>query len=150
MRTRVWFLIALTFPAVAAGAYWFRGSLNAERRPARETRALAIGYELRNTTNSTKLIGADPKFRADLASILGGVAWNLIDRSPPRDAWAVVRLIITNDQGQALRLSLKDEYPSERLRLLSYRRIIGPDTPEAAIKPAREANPALPSTGSDR
>ena len=100
--------------------------LNNARGPAREARALSIGYDLRNTTNSTMLVGATPEIRADLASILGWGTWDLIDRSPPRDPWAVVRLILTNNHGQALHLRLRDEYPSERLRLLSYRTITEP------------------------
>jgi hypothetical protein len=123
-RTPLW--IALAIPAIAAGVFWFRSSLNTARRPAREARALSVAYELRRTTNSTMLVGASSEFTADLASILGRVTWDLIDRSPPRDPWAVVRLILTNDQGQALHMRLRDEYPSAQLRLLSHRRITEP------------------------
>ncbi len=69
------------------------------------------------------LVGASPEFRADLASILAWSTWQEIDRSPPSDPWAVVRLIITNDHGQALHVRLRDEFPSQQLRLLSYRSI---------------------------
>ena len=105
---------------------WARTSLNEARRPAREVRALALAYALIQATNSTMLVGAGPEFRTDLANVLAWPTWRDIDRSPPRDTWAVVRLIITNDHGQALHMRLRDEFPSERLRLLSYRRITGP------------------------
>ncbi len=71
------------------------------------------------------LVDAGPEFRDDLATVLGWPAWGDIDRSPPRDPWAVVGLMVTNDHGQALHMRLRDEYPSGRLRLLSYRRIDG-------------------------
>ena len=130
MKTRTLLcVIALTIPVVVAAALWLRTSLDIARRPAREIRALAVGYELRNTTNSAGLVGATPQFRADLASILGWATWDLIDRSPPRDSGAVVRLILTNDHGQALHMRLRDEFPSGHLRLLSYRKITGPDGP---------------------
>ncbi len=150
MKKRLCFLIGSVSLVVATGAFWSRGSLNTSRRPARESRALAVGYELRSTTNSTRLIGVSPEFRADLAWILGGMTWNLIDRSPPGDPWAVVRLIITNDHGQALHMSLKDEYPLERLRLLGYRKIAGPGGPENSTQPVRAQNPAPSATDSNR
>ncbi len=124
MKTRTLLcVIALAISVVVGAILWFRSSLNIARRPAREIRALRVGYELRTTTNSTMLVGASPEFRVDLASILGWGTWDLIDRSPPRDPWAVVRLILTNDHGQALQLRLQDEFPSGQLRLLSYRRV---------------------------
>lgn len=124
-RTLVW-VIALAIAVVVAAVLWVRGSLNTARRPAREMRALSMGYELRNATNSAMLVGATPEFRTDLASVLGQGTWDLIDRSPPRDPWAVVRLVLTNAHGQALHMRLRDEFPSGRLRLLSYRRITEP------------------------
>ena len=127
MKTRTLFCtVAVAIPVVVAAVFWFRSSLNTARRPAREARALSVGHELRQTTNSAMLVGATAEFRADLASILGWTTWDLIDRSPPRDPWAVVRLILTNDHGQALHMRLRDEYRSGRLRLLSYRRITEP------------------------
>ena len=123
MKTRVLLCLGIAVLAVIPAGLWLRSWLNAERREARETRALSVGYELRKMTNSTMLVGATPEFRADLASILGWPTWNLIDRSPPRDPWAVVRLVLTNDHAQALHMRLRDEYPSGRLRLLSHRRI---------------------------
>lgn len=118
--------MALLGVIAAASGLWFRSRLNAERREAREIRALSIGYELRNRTNSIMLVDATPEFRADLASIVSWGAWDFIDRSPPRDPWAVVRLVLTNDHAQALHMRLRDEYPSGRLRLLSYRKISPP------------------------
>ena len=123
MKMRVLLCVATAVLVVTAAGFWFRSWLNVERREARESRALQMGYELRNTTNSTKLAGATPEFRADLASVLGQGTWNLIDRSPPSDPWAVVRLILTNDHGRALHMRLRDEYPSGQIRLLSYHRI---------------------------
>jgi hypothetical protein len=144
MKTRILLcVIALAILVIVAAALWFRSSLNTARRPARETRALSVGYELRNTTNSTMLVGAGPEFRADLASILGWGTWDLIDRSPPRDPWAVVRLILTNDHGQALRL--QDEFPSGRLRLLSYRRIAEPSGPANRSQPVSLETNRTPS-----
>ena len=126
MKKRILFcIVGLAIPVVVAAVFWFRSALNVARRPAREARALSVGYELRRTTNSTMLAGATPEFRADLAIILGWATWDLIDRSPPRDPWAVVRLILTNDHGQALHMRLRAEYPSGRLRLLSYQTITG-------------------------
>ncbi len=55
------------------------------------------------------LVDAGPEFRDDLATVLGWPAWGDIDRSPPRDPWAVVRLMVTNDHGQALHMRLRDE-----------------------------------------
>ena len=114
---------AFAIPVIVATFFWFRNSLNATRRPAREARVLSLAYDLIRATNSTMLVGASPEFRADLASILAWSTWRDIDRSPLRDPWAVVRLIITNDHGQALHIRLRDEFPAEQLRLLSYRRI---------------------------
>lgn len=102
---------------------WFRMSLNTSRRPAREVRALAIGYDLIHTTNFQMLVDVGPGFRADLGRVLAWPAWREIDRSPPQDAWAVVRLIITNDHGQALRVRLHDKFPEQKMRLLAYQRI---------------------------
>ena len=115
--------IAFAIPVLVVLVIWFRTSLNTARRPAREVHALSLGYDLIRTTNSTMLVDASPEFRADLASILGWPTWRDIDRSPPPDPWAVVRLVITNEHGRALHMRLKDEYPTDRLRLLSYRRI---------------------------
>ncbi len=119
-------IVALSIVVAFAAGAWLRNTLNTARRPAREVRALSLAYGLIHATNSTMLVGAGPEFMADLASILAWPTWRDIDRSPPRDPWAVVRLIITNDHGQALHMRLRDEYPSERLRLLSYRRITEP------------------------
>jgi hypothetical protein len=135
--------------AVAA-SFWFRGWINAERRAAREVRALSVGYELRNTTNSTMLVGATPAFRADLASVLGQGTWNLIDRSPPRDPWAVVRLVLTNEHGEALHMRLRDEYPSGHLRLLSYRRITEPNGTANRSQPIQSETNRTSVAGSDR
>jgi hypothetical protein len=152
MKTRTHLcVIALAIPVAVAAALWFRSSLNTARRPAREIRALEVGDELRNTTNSTRLVGSSPEFTADLASLLGQMTWNLIDRSPPPDPPAVVRLILTNDHGQALHLRLQDEFPSERLRLLSYRRIAEPDSAANRSQPVRpETNSTSAAAGSGR
>ena len=140
MKMRVLFWVAMAVLLVIGAGFWFRSWLNAERREAREMRALSMGYELRNTTNSAMLAGATPEFRADLASVLGQGTWDLIDRSPPRDPWAVVRLVLTNAHGQALHMRLRDEFPSGRLRLLSYRRITEPGGP------ANRSQPVSPET----
>src|SRR5438445_669488 len=130
MKHRTLFcIITSAIPVVVVVVFWFRSSLNAARRPSREIRALSVGYELRHTTNSTMLVGASPEFRTNLESILGWATWDFIDRSPPRDPWAVVRLILTNDHGQALHMRLQTEYGSDRLRLLSYRKIPEPGGP---------------------
>jgi hypothetical protein len=150
MKTRTFFcIIALAIPVIVAAVFWFRSSLNTSRRAAREIRALSVSYELRHTTNSNMLVGAGPQFRADLARILDWGTWGLIDRSPPGDPWAVVRLILTNDHGQALHLRLRDEYPSKRLRLLSFRTITGGAANRS--QPVRpETNRTSAATGSDR
>jgi hypothetical protein len=149
MKTRFLFCIAVPVLVVIVAGYWFRSWLNGERREARESRALSMGYELRNTTNSVMLVGAPPEFSADLASILGCATWALIDRSPGHDPWAVVRLILTNDHGQALQMRLRDEYPSKRLRLLSYRKITKPGGGANRGQPVRsEPNRTSSAAGS--
>lgn len=151
MKKGTAFAIAFAIPALVALGGWFRTSLNTARRPAREVRALSLGYDLIHTTNSTMLIDASPEFRADLAMILGWPTWRDIDRSPPRDPWAVVRLILTNAHGGALHMRLKDEYPTDRLRLLSYRRITEPDGAANGSQPIRlETNRTSSAAGSRR
>ena len=121
--------IAIGVAALIMVALSCRDDLNATRRTARESRALLVGYELTQATNSAKLVGAGPQFTADLASVLGSYryAWRSeIDRSPPRDPWAVVRLVLTNDHGGAFRMRLKDEFPEDGMRLLDYQRITEP------------------------
>jgi hypothetical protein len=114
-------------------------------------RALSLAYDLIQTTNSTKLVGGGPEFRADLANILAWPTWRDIDRSPPRDPRAVVRLIITNDHGQALHMRLRDEFPSEQLRLLSYRRITEPSGAANRSQPVRPVtNQTSAAAGSGR
>jgi hypothetical protein len=141
--------IAFAIPVLVVLVIWFKTSLNTARRPAREVRALSLGYDLIRTTNSTMLVDASPEFRADLASILGWPTWRDIDRSPPLDPWAVVRLVITNEHGRALHIRLKDEYPTDRLRLLSYRRITG--GPANGSQPIRsETNRTSEAAGSRR
>ena len=148
MKTRVFLYVAMAVFLVTAAGFWFRSWLNVERREAREMRALSMGYELRNTTNSTMLVGTTPEFRADLASVLGWVTWDLIDRSPPGDPWAVVRLILTNDHGQALHMRLRDEYPPGRLRLLSYRKITdGPADRSQPVGPETNRTSAAAGSG---
>jgi hypothetical protein len=143
--------IAICIPLLIAFILWSRNSLNAARRPAREIRALSLAYDLIQTTNSTKLLGGGPEFRADLAEILGWPAWRDIDRSPLGDPWAVVRLIITNDHGQALQMRLRDEFPSDRFRLLSYRRITGPSGAANRSQPVRAVtNQTSAAAGSGR
>jgi hypothetical protein len=151
-KRTLFYVIAFAIPVVVATFFWFRNSLNAARRPAREVRALSVGYDLIHATNSTMLVGASPEFRADLASILAWSTWRDIDRSPPRDPWAVVRLIITNDHGQALHMRLRDEFQSEELRLLSYRRITEPGGGAAnRSQPVRPvANQTSAAAGSGR
>ena len=149
MKTRVLFYSAMAILVMIAAGFWLRSWLNAERLEAREIRALSMGYELRNRTNSTTLVGVTPEFRTDLASVSGWGTWDLIDRSPPRDPWAVVRLILTNDHGQALHLSLRDEYPTGRLRLLSYRKITEPGGAANRSQPVGpERNQTPPAAGS--
>jgi hypothetical protein len=135
MKMRVRFLAAMTVFVITGAGFWFRSWLTVERREAREMRALSMGYELRNATNSAMLVGATPEFRADLASVLGQGTWDLIDRSPPRDPWSVVRLVLTNAHGQALHMRLRDEFPSGALRLLSYRRMTEPGGPANRRQP---------------
>ena len=121
-------LCAIGLPIAAVIAVvLFLGSLERARRPARAIRALSLGYELIHTTNSTQLNGTTTEFTADLASILASPTWRMLDQSLPPDRRGVIRLILTNDQGQALHMRLQDEYPSGgfRFRLLSYRRITG-------------------------
>jgi hypothetical protein len=151
MKNRTLFcVVASAIPVVVAVVFWFRSSLNAARRPAREARALSVAYELRHTTNSTMLVGASPEFRTDLATILGSVTWDLIDRSPGRDPWAVVRLILTNDQGQALHMCLRDDYPSGQLCLLSYRRTTEPNGAANGSQPIRSETNSTPSAAGSR
>jgi hypothetical protein len=119
-------LCVIAFPIVAVVAVFLvSGSLDKARRPAREMRALSVAYELINTTNSTLLDGTSPEFTADLASVLASPTWRMVDRSPPADRRGVIRLILTNDHGQALHMRLQDERGSGdfRFRLLSYQRI---------------------------
>jgi hypothetical protein len=151
MKKETAFGIAFAIPVLVVLVIWFRTSLNTARRPAREVRALSLAYDLIHATNSTMLVGAGPDFRADLASILTWSTWRDIDRSPPRNPWAVVRLIITNDHGQALHMCLRDEYPSERLRLLSYRRITEPGGAADRSQPVRQVtNQTSAAAGSGR
>jgi hypothetical protein len=131
------FIILVTISVVFAVASCVSNRLNTARRPAREARALSVGYDLINTTNSAMLVGADSDFMADLAGILGWPTWREIDRSPPPDRRAVVRLILTNDQGQALHMQLQDEFPSGQLRLLSYQKITGPGSAANRSQPSR-------------
>jgi hypothetical protein len=141
--------VALVIPVMFAAASRLRNSLNSSRRPAREARALSVGYDLIRTTNSTMLIGAGPEFRADLEGILGWTTWRDIDRSAPGDRWAVVCLILTNDHGQALHIQLQDEYPSGQLRLLSYLRITEPSSAANRSQPVgSETNRAPSAAGS--
>jgi len=143
--------IAFAIPLLVVLVIYFRTSLNTARRPAREVRALSLAYDLIHATNSTMLVGAGPEFRADLAGILAWTTWRDIDRSPPRDPWAVVRLIITNDRGQALLMRLRDEYPSEQLRLLSYRRIAERGGGSEPSQPMRQlTNQTSAAAGSGR
>jgi len=103
---------------------WFRTSLNTARRPAREARALSVGHDLIHNTNSASLLGTGPEFIADLVSTLDSSGWRPdIDRSPPREPWAVVRLVLTNDHGRAFHMRLKDEYPPGKLHLLDYKKL---------------------------
>lgn len=148
---RVLFWVAMAVLVAIGAGFWFRSWLNAERREAMEMRALSMGYELRNATNSAMLAGATPEFRADLASVLGQGTWNLIDRSPPRDPWAVVRLVLTNAHGQALHMRLRDEFPTGRLRLLSYRRITEPQHSADGSQPFSSVGIRVPAAaGSHR
>src|ERR1044071_564388 len=147
----VFCIIALSIPVAFAVVSLTSNSLNTARRPAREVRALSLAYDLIHATNSTMLVGAGSEFRADLASILIWPTWRDIDRSPPRDPWAVVRLIITNNHGQGLHMRLRADYPSGRLRLLSYRRISDPGGAADRIQPVRaETNQASAAAGPGR
>lgn len=126
--------LALAILMSAMGFFWLRDALNKSRRTARESRALEIGHELRNTTNSMSLDGNTPQFTADVANLLSkGGTWSTIDRSGPREPWAVVRLLLTNNQGDALLIRLKNEYPSGRMQLLDYRKIAAPESSSNAI-----------------
>jgi hypothetical protein len=138
-------VVFLALLVVTLGVLYSLDGLENARRPAREARVHSVGYELSRTTNSTMLVGATPEFRADLASLLGWTTWDLIDRSPPRDPWAVVRLVLTNDHGQALHMRLRDEYPSGRLRLLSYRRITEPVGAASRSQPVGSETNRTPS-----
>jgi len=126
MKLDRFLLVLLALLVVALGGLYSLDGLDRARRPAREIRALSVAYDLIHTTNSTLLDGTSREFTADLVSILSWPTWREIDRSPPRDARAVVRLVLTNDHGQALQMRLRDEYPSGHLRLLSYQRITEP------------------------
>jgi hypothetical protein len=142
-------LVFLALLVVALGVLYSLNGLEHARRPAREIRALSVAHDLINKTNSTLLDGTSQEFTADLASILTWPTWREIDRSPPRDARAVVRLVLTNDHGQALHMRLRDEYPSGHLRLLSYRRITEPGGPANRSQPAgSETNRTSAAAGS--
>ena len=142
-------LVFLALLVVALGVLYSLDALEHARRPAREIRALSVAYDLINTTNSLLLDGTSREFTVDLARVLAWPTWREIDRSPPRDARAVVRLVLTNDHGQALHMRLRDDYPSGHLRLLSYRRITEPDGPANRNQPVGpETNRTPPAAGS--
>jgi hypothetical protein len=118
----VWFTIQVLHD-------WNRASA-AMQYELRSCQSGAVGRDLIRTTNSTMLDGTSEEFTADLASILGEERgpWQTGERPRPGDRRGWVRLIITNEQGQALHMLLQDEYASGgwRFRLLSYRKIAQP------------------------
>jgi hypothetical protein len=129
-----WYLLGVIALAVAA---WFavivhRGDLvvASMRDEARSCAAVIVAKDLIYTTNSTRLDGTSTEFTRDLASILEPPAVH-IDQPRPGDPRGSVRVILTNDLGQALHILLQDEYASEgfRFRLLSYRKITQPVAP---------------------
>jgi hypothetical protein len=87
--------------------------------------AAIVVQDLIYGTNSTMLDGRSREFNADLASILEGQPGVERERPQPGDRRSWVRFVITNGQGQALRLLLQGEYASGgwRFRVLSYRKI---------------------------
>jgi hypothetical protein len=117
--------VAAWFAVIVYDAISFTEGIRYEERSNRSAR---VGKELIRTTNSTMLDGTSREFTADLASILGGRPWVTGERPRPGDRRGCVRLIITNEEGQALHMLLQDEYASGgwRFRLLSYRKIAQP------------------------
>ena len=132
-----WYLLGVIALAVAAwgAVVVHRGQLvvASMQYELRSCESGSVGKELIRTTNSTMLDGTSRKFTADLASILGEERrpWETGEQPRPGDRRGWVRLIITNEQGQALHMLLQDEYASEGFRfgLLSYKKITQPVAP---------------------
>ena len=145
-------IIAAAILVAFAVVFWLR-DLDTARRPAREARALNVAHDLIRTTNATMLLGTGPEFRTDLASMLTSSTWEMLDRSPPRDRWGSVRVVLTNDNGTALHMRLQQEGELGRFhfRLVSYRMITEPGGAANRSQPVHQGtNPASAAAGSGR
>jgi hypothetical protein len=93
---------------------------------ARGNAAAGVCQNLLYTTNPPLLDGTGSEFFAELAGIREGRPWVIGEPLQPRDPKRCVRIIITNEEGEALHLLLQEkEHPSEdrQFRLLSYTKI---------------------------
>jgi hypothetical protein len=108
------------------------------RDEARRLDAASTCKDLIDTTKPTTLDGIGMEFLADLASIREGRPWVTGEPPRPGDRRGCVRIVITNELGQALHLLLQDEYASGgfHFQLVSYTKIThiaapngGPTTP---------------------
>jgi hypothetical protein len=99
-------------------------NLDKARLPSRAIYAIQLGKELIHTTNSTRLMGANADFKADLAKLVASPTWSMLDRPPTDGTWGSIRLVLTNDHGQALHLKLHGDFSSDRwrFRLLGYQK----------------------------
>jgi hypothetical protein len=118
--------VAVVLIAVAFAVVVVRNDFeNAVGWEIRECNAACVGKDLINTTNSANLDGISAEFKRDLASILAWPTWVTGgDHSPPREPRGVVRLVLANEQGEALHMRLQD-VRSGRFRLLNYRKTTG-------------------------
>ena len=94
--------------------------------------AVGVGMDLITMGGSSRLDAPSLEFAADLLTIREGRPWVEGDRLRPGDPKRCVRIIITNEQGQAWHLLLQEkEHQSEgpQFRLLSYTKITRPVAP---------------------
>jgi hypothetical protein len=91
--------------------------------------AISVGNELVQTTNSTKLTGVGAEFKTDLANLLASPSWPMLDRPQTDGTRGSIRLVLTNEQHQALHMQLQGDFASGewRFRLLSYQKTDGRD-----------------------
>jgi hypothetical protein len=120
-----WIIGIIALATIAVFVVTLFRNIDKARLHSKAIHAISVGHELIETTNSTMLTGVSAEFKADLASILATSTLPMLDRSATDASRSSIRLILTNDQHQALHLELKGDYESKewRFRLLSYQKI---------------------------